>query len=155
MYPYLQYCNVVWGTASKTALTPLVSTQKRTIRLINYANYRAHTIPLFKAAGILKLEDIHHLESLKFVFAQLMCPTVINFNFVSTFHSLYTRDRNNLRPPKPKSDLSKNFITYAGCILWNNLPSDLKKLNNIASFKMATKKHLLGLYWLIAHSEYC
>ena len=47
IFPYLQYCITTWGSCSHSNLTPLVSLQKRIIRVISGADYRAHSKPLF------------------------------------------------------------------------------------------------------------
>ena len=45
--PYLQYCVLLWGSAFKNALNPLVVIQKRALRVINFASYAEHTDVLF------------------------------------------------------------------------------------------------------------
>ena len=49
IYPYLTYCVEVWGNTSNCYLNSLSKLQKRTIRIITSANYRAHTDPLFNS----------------------------------------------------------------------------------------------------------
>ena len=46
----------------------LIKIQKRVIRIITRSKYNAHTEPLFKTLGILKLEDNMKLNALKFYF---------------------------------------------------------------------------------------
>ena len=43
VYPYLTYCNIVWGNTFNTHLKPLEILQKRAIRLINKQSYLAQT----------------------------------------------------------------------------------------------------------------
>ena len=47
VFPYLQYCITTWGSCFRSNLTPLVSLQRRIIRVIIGADYRAHSKPLF------------------------------------------------------------------------------------------------------------
>ena len=51
--PYLSYCNIVWGSAYKKSLHPLVILQKKCIRTITKSEFLAHTKPLFKNSKIL------------------------------------------------------------------------------------------------------
>ena len=147
VYPYFQYCNVAWGTAFATTVKPLTIIQKRVIRIISSATYYQHTQPLFKELKVLKLNDIHKLEVLKFVHNQInTLNPVIRYQQVSATHDRQIRNRANLRPDKPLSDISKRFLAYNGCILWNDLPANLKSSNNTTTFKINVKKHLLNLY---------
>lgn len=145
-YPYIQYCNVAWGSASNITLKPLILLQKRIIRTISGSGYREHTNSLFKELGILKINDVHTLESLKFVNSQITNPNVHNFQRVSDIHHANTRNQNHLRPIQARTSLSKKFVTYAGCNLWNNLPLDLRTTNNKVTFKIKCKKYLLSQY---------
>jgi hypothetical protein len=45
--PYLTYGISVWGQANKSVLNCLLILQKKVIRIMNFANYRDHAIPLF------------------------------------------------------------------------------------------------------------
>ena len=71
IYPYLQYCIIIWGNSQPTLLSPIFIKQKRAIRIINNAGYIDHTNPLFKNSKIVKLHDVYKLEVRKFVYQQL------------------------------------------------------------------------------------
>ena len=59
VYPYLIYCNHVWGLACKTHMNTLFLLQKRIIRIITGVNRRSHTDPIFKELKLLKCNDIN------------------------------------------------------------------------------------------------
>ena len=122
VFPYLQYCNLAWGTATKGIINPLNIIQKRIVRTMCHANPFDHTNNMFKNLKILKINDIHKHETLKFIHNELQNPVVFPFRFVGQIHNFNTRGRNNLRPPRFKSNLSKKFVTYNGCITWNKIP---------------------------------
>ena len=67
IFPYLQYCITTWGSFYRSNLTPLVSLQKRIIRIISGADYRAHSKPLFLQLEVLNLEDIFFVEVAKYM----------------------------------------------------------------------------------------
>ena len=62
MLPHLNYCVLCCG--SHTNRIHLL--QKRAIRNINNANYRAYSEPIFKSLNLLKISDIYYLSTLNF-----------------------------------------------------------------------------------------
>ena len=60
--PYLNYCNLVWGSAYKSNLQRIAILQKRVIRIVDKSYYNAHTEPIFKKLNLLKFQDIHLLH---------------------------------------------------------------------------------------------
>ena len=44
-YPYLTYCNEIWGGTFETYAKPLLLLQKKTARIITNSNYLSHTDP--------------------------------------------------------------------------------------------------------------
>ena len=147
VYPYLQYCNVVWGNASPTNLKPLLTKQKRAVRVINNAGFIDPTNNLPKSIKILKLQDIFNLESVKFVFEQKSIPNpIITFTHSNEFHNYHTRGNLLLRPPLPTIDLDKRFVKYSGCLSYNSLPNNIKSIGNKNTFKINAKKYLINKY---------
>ena len=47
IYPYLIYCNEVWGNACSTHIDPIIKLQKRAVRTITFAHYLDNTEPIF------------------------------------------------------------------------------------------------------------
>lgn len=47
IFPYLEYGIVVWGNTYKTTLQSLFILQKRAIRIVHNAHFKAHTNDLF------------------------------------------------------------------------------------------------------------
>lgn len=144
-YPYLQYCNLVWGMATTITTKPLQLLQKRIIRIITKKKSDAHTHELFKQQKILKIQDIYTLECLKYVHKCLHsdAPTL---HTASHVHTLNTRHRQQLRPAFPHTQAQKRFVNYHGCIQWNNLPNAIRNCNNKDTFKINLKKHLINMY---------
>ena len=56
--PYLNYCSVIWGSNYISNLKPVITAQKRVIRLLAGAGRIAHTSPLFRELRLLKLTDL-------------------------------------------------------------------------------------------------
>ena len=57
IYPFLIYGITAWGNTYKSTLAPIITLQKRALRIITFSNYNDHSNPLFKALEIIKFED--------------------------------------------------------------------------------------------------
>ena len=67
IYPYLQYCNLVWAYTYPSNLSRLVILQKKIIRIICKTDYKAHTNPYFIDLSLLKFHDIQKIQLAKVV----------------------------------------------------------------------------------------
>lgn len=81
--PYINYCLIVWGSNYEANLKPVITVQKRAIRLISGAGRISHTSPLFRELRLLKLADLLNYQLLlilhDYLFGRL--PDVISINF--------------------------------------------------------------------------
>ena len=53
IYPYFNYCNLIWGSAASSHLNSITLIQKKCIRIISKAGYYDHTEPLFNEHKVL------------------------------------------------------------------------------------------------------
>ena len=86
---------------------------------------KATNVGDFAALGrnnILSLPDICNLLSLSL---NNNSPNYLAQFFIS-HQSHYTNSRNNLYVPRPRLDLFKTSISFAGASLWNSLPQNIK-----------------------------
>ena len=81
--PYLSYCNIVWGSAYKKSLHPLVILQKKCIRTITKSEYLAHTKPLFKKSKILTINQMFDFNCAQFIFKILNTGQYPNYKLCS------------------------------------------------------------------------
>ena len=148
LHPHLQYCNVLWGNAAKSLVEPLFRSQKKAIRKICNAEFLAHTNHLFKDLKILKLNDLHKLETAKFVKKETSKPNSIYFTRRNNAHNMMLRNHHGhaLFVPQPRSERAKRFVTYNGTIIWNNIPPAILDTRNPITFKIKLKKFLLNQY---------
>ena len=58
-YPYMIYCDQVWGNNYPTVINKLVLIQKKLVRIITCSPYRVHTEPLMYANKMLSVSDIN------------------------------------------------------------------------------------------------
>ena len=59
IYPYLTYCNHIWGATYKTRLKRLVMLQNKAVRILSQAGNRTSSDPLYKKLDIMKVENIN------------------------------------------------------------------------------------------------
>ena len=137
--PYLLYCNLSWGGTYMCHLKPLFLLQKRAIRVINGADYLAHTNPLFLSSGILKLEDLHIFN---------LCVHIYKFRnlYSEREHDHNTRSTGNLVPTFQRTNLTQRSLFYCAPLAWNVLPSDVKNSSSVRTFKKNLKFYLISLY---------
>ena len=160
IYPYLNYCNQVWGNTYITNLKPMVLMQKLLVRIITGSPYLAHTEPLMNELKLLNISSINKYGrsyfSYKYVDSQL--PGNFDNYFINNheFYNYDTRPRENMRIPNSRLDIRKQNIRNAGPALWNScimeFPSTLRMLPP-SNYLNEAKPHLLSSqvqpYWMI------
>ena len=147
IYPYLNYCNLIWGSAASSHLESLTLIQKKCIRNICKVGYYDHTEPLFNEQKILTVPKIYNYNCAKFIFQCYNNDTYSNFKSKlqknSDFHHYDTRNKNSLRKPFVRLHKFTHSFLYNGIDTWNHLPDRIKTLSSFDSFKILTKKHIL------------
>ena len=156
--PHKNYCILSWGKESESIL------QKRAIRAIVSAGYRAQSEPLFKIYNLLKVTDIYQQRLLIFYYKILNCAISANFNnFIPTFSegiNTYSIRNPQRQIPKHPHDYIKQTCRYQRTIIINEIVSiGGKYLNTVifntiqnaaniplASFKRTIKSYFLGEY---------
>ena len=68
-------------------------------------------------------------------------PNYLAQLFIS-HQSHYTNSRNNLYVPRPRLDLFKTSLSFAGALLWNSLPENIKSCISLPCFKRNLHKYL-------------
>ena len=148
VYPYFNYCNLIWGSAYASSLKPLVILQKKCIRLICNADYLASTGPLFKSTNLMKLSQIYEFNCAKFMYNCFNLASYSNFKSImiqnSQIHTYNTRRRGELRTPFERLELCRNSFIIKGIRLWNDIPIEIKRANSMLYFKSKIKKRILN-----------
>ena len=124
VYPYLQYCNEVWGNAYKSHLNALKVLQNRVIRIIGKVDKLDYTDPLFSTNWLFskyKLLRFYQVNDyltgqtmFKAFFNRLPLPVQSIFTRNEDVHNHNTRQREDFHLPQPKSNLTKMTIAYKG-----------------------------------------
>ena len=140
IYPYLFYCNLIWGGTGNIHLNPIFVLQKRAVRIISNCSFQSHSNPLFIFSKILKLADIHRYNLGCFMYSHFSEEVYIR----NSSHN--TRFSHHLLPTFRRLNVSQQSITYLGPVFWNSLPDDLKNIPSLKIFKKRLINYLLSLY---------
>ena len=148
IYPYLIYCNIVWGSANKTLLHRLLVLQKCAIRFITNSDYCDPSAPLFVSTGLLKINDIHSFLTLQYMFKvknRLLPASCMKYFTVSERTSLNYSIRNpsyfKLLPFR--TEIKRQSIKIRGPKLWHSLPLELQNSCSLTVFK---REYLLQIF---------
>ena len=128
VYPYLTYCNHIWGNIYQSNLKHLCVLQNKIVRIIAGVKPRESTGPLYDSLGIMKLTDLNKYLIARFMFRY--CTNMVPKLFLSYFLRNYNvssydlRSANCFHLPFVATDLGKNGIRYRGPIVFNKLLID-------------------------------
>ena len=145
LYPNLTYCFTVWGNSSLTALKPLITIHKQTIRSISSAAFREHTQHIMNYLGLLNLNKIFTYMSCNYVFKAL--NSLDTCDWFSRYHNVYsTRSTKDitLHVPFAHSWKGMSFLHNSGANAWNMLPGSIRERRSYSGFKLALRRNLLG-----------
>ena len=124
LYPYLSYCNHIWGSTYKTNLKK-TTLQNKAIRIISHMNFRKNCDAMYNELGIIKFVNINKYLIGRYMFRVYhgQVPEFFSPFFVRNcdIHQHETRSAGHLHIPPVKLDLSKTGIKYKGAIIWNNI----------------------------------
>ena len=139
VYPYIIYCNVVWGGTCNTYIEGLRVLQKKIIRIITNSEYLAHTNQLFYITKILKIDDVRTYTLATYA-----------FNNISSFgchaHVHVTRNRNRLLPAYQRLSQTQRSVSFSVPNVWNSLPLNIRQSQSLSTFKYMLKQHLVDSY---------
>jgi len=150
--PYLNYRNLVWGSAYKTNLQRIVILQKCVIRIVNKSYYNAHTEPIFKKLDLLKFQDIQLmcLGQFMFSFKNAIFPRKFEniFTVNNQIHCCNTRHANFFHLPLCRTNIQQFSVFFQGPKFFNSLSPEISGSSSLASFKKILKAYIIDNYYL-------
>jgi hypothetical protein len=151
---HLNFCSFLLAKTSKTNLTRLQRLQNRCIKQIYQLESTYPTADLFRTVmnNTLPVLGICYLSLIAYIQKSLL----MNREELLEFDVVVNNRRSNgeLAPTrfKRRNRLGTD-VSYLGVILYNQLPDDLKDLNNLKSFKKEVKKYLIDKIDLILSED--
>ena len=62
VYPYINYCAIIWADNNNSHRDSILPLQKRIVRMCTNSVWLKHTNPLFQSLNTLKIQDLHSLQ---------------------------------------------------------------------------------------------
>ena len=114
--------------------------QKKSLRAISSARYDAHTEPLFRNCTLLKIEDIHKVQQLKFFYKLTHKDLPEYFNGISLIqvgdiHDHITRNRNDFYIQRIYHQFAEKSIRHSIFHTINDAPELIRSKVNTHSFQ--------------------
>ena len=123
VFPYINYCILIWGSAYSVHLKSIVTLQKKIIRIISGVKPSTHTVPLFENLKILTIEEVFYYSVSMFMykFVKKKLPAIFDdsFRYSSDLHGYPTRISKSINVPLYKSSRRQRTIKYYGPKIWN------------------------------------
>jgi len=116
---------------------------------------------LYVNYNILPITKLHCFQILcivhKFIYHKELLRKIYHKYFTENYkiHDYDTRNKNNLHLSTVNLCYESKAITFKGCNLWNQLPEDIKNVQNITTFKNKLKKNYFTMVCLCVEVKYC
>ena len=143
-HPYILYAIEIWHAASQTQIQSVQILQKKAIRAINLLPYNCHTESYFKAANILRVDDIYKLQISGRVHIELKQD--LSNNLFSNIHGYPTRGGGNFLLPRFNLEKTRSSFVFEKFSIWNDLPGYIRSIDDDRKFKYELKKKLVSDY---------
>ena len=143
--PIFDYGCIIWSRCSVANTSRLLKLQKRAARIILRCDILTPSENMFN-----ELQWLSFPKRVQYHTIAMMhkAPAFISNMFIKTsdIHDrcLRSSDYNELRVPFSKTRYYENSFSVNGAKLWNSLPTNIKQISNINSFKNAVMSYLLN-----------
>ncbi len=150
LFPFINYCNIVWAATYPTYLKKLIVIQKKYLRFISHSNRYAPSAPLYNKFKVLPIDKVNIYQTCllmhKFIYRKQDLPDSFQslFTPISHVHSFQTRhSNNNLLLPYTRTTRHQFNISFRGPKLWSDLSPSLRSMSSYSAFKKHLKRLLL------------
>ena len=146
----IKYGIEIYGTAAKTRMDKLQTIQNKLMKLLTRKDRRYSTDQLHLDLDILKVNDIHKLSTLNFVYKCISGDTIPNFvsyfTMRDSMHAHPTSLHHEINKPQVHTETGKLTTHYTGAKFWNDLSHEIKSSENIDIFKRNLKTSMKSKY---------
>lgn len=143
----LEYGSALFTAVSMSTLKPIILLQKKAIRLVCGADYRAHTAPLFKQEKLLRFEDIITFNICRFMhdYRNGRLPDIFENEWLrnNQIHGYPVRNQNDFFLPVVNKPYLNSFPYFQFPKTWNLLPIELKMIVSRNLFKKKLYEYLI------------
>ena len=140
MNPLISYNIIVWGGTYDTHLNSIIVQQKKILRLLANSDRLAHTTPLFHQYKILKIVDVYRY------FISIYTFKARKSGLFTSDPVRLTRNMDLAVPTFRRLASTQHSVSFAGPVIWNELPEYIRLIEKLPKFKSELKKYLLDQY---------
>jgi len=145
----MEFPCVLYGAAKAGVVGTVEKVQKKIIRNVIGARYRAHTNEIFLELGFLKFRDM--VEYNQRVLGHKICYSTLPLNIRSDFSLVTGRETRAMKNMNLKVPFcSKRLFETAPCLTiptaWNNLDKEIKIIEKVKPFKNKLRKSYFDKY---------
>ena len=141
VHSHLVFMSSIWPLTNNSIIEPVQVLQNRAIRNVFKFDRLQNRAEMYNKVQILPIKALGLMSITKYMFMCLRGETLLNFKFEKQGGS--TRNSSNLRMPKPRNSYGRRCFSYAGPLIYNKLPQDIKKSTNKYQLKKKMKELLL------------
>ena len=149
----IRYGIEIYGSVNKTQNKKLQVVSNKLLKILFCMSPLHSTNQLHQGLDILQVIDVYKASVLKFV---SLCLRKISLPMFKDYyqsrrnmHDRNLRDFNVLHVPEGYSAMALSSTKIQGAKLWNNLPLDIRKLDDVTHFKKALHRHFVESYvWI-------
>ena len=148
--PIFDYGCIIWSRTSDKNINRVHKLQKRAARIILKVDYMTPSAEMFKTLQWLSFPKRIKYHKALMVYKSLngLAPDYLAnlFTKISEKHSRNLRSVTNddLAVPFAKTNYFQKSFSVEGANIWNSLPTDIKQIQNINTFKLSLRSHLLN-----------
>ena len=118
--------------------------QNRALKIVYNLPASYSTISLYKdiCPQILPIQGLYKYQVLMFVFNCIHNIGYHTISFLKNQFNVNTRKRTNIRVPLCRLGKTKQRIDYIGAVVYKNLPTNVKSIDQIGAFKSSSKQYI-------------
>ena len=148
IFSNINYCQIIWGRCSQKLLHKVQKSVNFAAKVVSNGRHvkRDRVTPLLKKLGWLEIANRIKLREGLYVYNSMRCPTGINrisFPRAET-GGRSRRDQHRLVVPCRKTQAGHRALSVSGPVLWNTLPSEIKRAPFASTFKKLYTRLLLS-----------
>ena len=146
----LNYGSEIYVKTTKKFIQPLIITQNKILRTLQFKNIKTPVNSLYREFGVLKLRDLHDFNICsivyKFIHFPHLLPEAINNIFFRNdqIHRYDTRHKKGSASCQNKNKtIWEKTVLFQGRNCWNKFPSDIKEIKSMRKTQTTYAQQLL------------
>ncbi|XP_075163372.1 uncharacterized protein LOC142236006 [Haematobia irritans] len=139
------YLSIVYGYKKTTELRSLQRLQNKALKVVANLSVTHSTLNLYRIEHptVLPIYGIHKCQMIVYIYKCLNNIGHHTIRFRRNQEVVNTRNNNLLKVAFCQSETTRQRIDHLGCKYFNDLPLNLKEIENLSVFKTSLKKYLL------------